>query len=183
MSVIGISQDQSKVVQIVSPLAAILNNGSGVATGAPISLALGANTVTLTKAGTVIINVPAGYAGTAATGTMAVSGSPVTLVPGANVITTTGPVGNITVTITCTTTQTVIEVVGLRTILAVIGASLTGGYKLDPAAVTIAGNDVTIQPRYYAYNTKPGGVDGPAIAVPNTVDLSAIICNLTVVGY
>lgn len=174
--------DGVKMAQLTGiPLGAIVNNGTAIVTGAPATMALGANTVTLTKAGTVVINVPTGYAGTVATGTMTVTSSPVTLVPGANVITTTGAVGNITVTITCSATATTFEVVGLRKILAVIGASLSGGYKVDPAAVTIAGNKVTIQPMYYQDSVAE--VPGAAINVATTVDLSAVLCNLTVIGY
>ena len=156
----------------------VLNNGTGIATTSPIALALGANTVAVTKAGTLRIYVPAGYAGTAATGTATVVGSPVTLVPGWNTITVVGT-GNITVTTTCSTTQTTIEVEGLRQVEAVIGASLSGGYKLDPAACSVVGNKVTITPMYYNY----AAANGVAIAVPNSVDLAAVLCNLTVVGY
>jgi hypothetical protein len=79
-------------------------------------------------------------------------------------------------------TASAIEVVGLNTIQAVIAASIDGGYKLDPAAVTIAGNKVTVQPMYYHYGS--GGVaDGVAINVPTSVDLSAQIAQLTVIGY
>jgi hypothetical protein len=180
-SIIALTQDGSKIAQVSKLLGATLNNGSGVATGAPITLALGANTVTTTTQGTFIVNVPSGSAGTVATAGATVTGSPVTLVPGANVITTT-TTGTITVTITVSATAEVIEVVGLREIQAVIGASLSGGYKLDPAAVTVAGNKVTIQPMYYHYDSG-AAADGPAVNVPTNVDLSAIKCALTVVGY
>jgi hypothetical protein len=155
----------------------VLNNGTGLATGAPIALALGANTITVTQAGTLLVYVPPGYGGSAV-GAI-VQGSPVTLVTGWNVLTITGT-GTFTLTTTCSTTQTTIEVVGLRQIEAVVGVSLSGGYKLDPAACSVSGNKVTITPMYYTNN---GGAAGPAIAVPNTVDLSAVVCNLTIVGY
>ena len=66
-SIIALTQDGSKTAQVSTLLGATLNNGSGVATGAPITLALGANTVTTTTQGTFIVNVPSGSAGTVAT--------------------------------------------------------------------------------------------------------------------
>ena len=179
MSIIALTQDGSKIAQVSTLLGAILNNGSGVATGAPVDLALGANTVTTTTKGTFIINVPSGSAGTVASAGATVTGSPVTLVPGPNTITTT-TTGTITVTITVAATAEAIEIPGIRTIQAVIGASLSGGYKLGPADCTIAGNKVTIQPMYYDYAAVGAGA---AINVPTSVDLSAVTCNLTVIGY
>jgi hypothetical protein len=179
---VALGVDQSKIVQLTGIiLGATLNNGTGVATGAPNTLALGANTITTTTKGTFIVNVPSGSGGTVATAGATVSGSPVTLAPGSNVITTT-TTGTITVTITVTATAEVIEVPQLRTIQAVISASLSAGYKLDPANITIAGNKLTIQPMFYHYDSG-GAADGPAINVPTTTDLSAVTCNLTVLGY
>ena len=170
----------SKLAQLTNiPVTSIVNNGTGIATGAPIAVVIGANTVTTTTKGTFLIYLAPGYTGTVTSAGATVTGSPVTLVEGWNTITTT-TTGTITVTIACTTTQTTIEILGLRSIYqAVIGASLSGGYKLDPAACTIAGNKVTITPMYYNY----AGANGVAIAVPNTVDLNTVTCNLTVIGY
>ncbi len=77
-----------------------LRNLTGIATGAPISLVNGANTVTVTTVGTFTVSIPSGVTGTVASGTCAVTGSPVTLVTGNNTITTSGAVGTITVTLT-----------------------------------------------------------------------------------
>lgn len=72
-------------------------NGGGTMNVSPQALAVGANTITVTEAGTLIVNMPEG--GTVASGTMAVTGSPVTVLAGiATTITTTGAIGNITVT-------------------------------------------------------------------------------------
>ncbi len=77
-----------------------LRNGTGIATGAPITLVVPAtNTITVSQAGTFLIDLPAGVTGTATAGTMALTGSPVALVGGLNTITTTGAVGNFTVAV------------------------------------------------------------------------------------
>lgn len=81
-----------------------LTDGTGTATGSPITLVPGANTPTITAAGTFTIVLPLGNVGTAATGGWTVTGSPVTLVGGSNTITVeTGGANTITVT-TATTT-------------------------------------------------------------------------------
>ena len=74
-----------------------LANGTGIAT--PTALVAGANTVTVTQAGTFVIWLPSIHTGTAASGTATVTGSPVSLVGGNNTITV---VGTGTITITCT---------------------------------------------------------------------------------
>ena len=72
-------------------------NGTGTMDVSPQNLAVGANTITVTAAGTLIVRLPEG--GTVASGTMTVTGSPVTVSAGiATTITTTGAIGNITVT-------------------------------------------------------------------------------------
>jgi hypothetical protein len=182
MSIIALTQDQSKVAQITGlALGGVLSNGTGVVTAAPVILARGVNTITVATPGTFVITMPSGSSAVVATGTGAITGSPVTILGGVTTtVTFTGVAAqNFTVTVTVNATAEVIEVVGLREIQAVISASLSGGYKLNPAACTIAGNKVTIQPQYYDY----AAADGPAIAVPTTVDLSAVLCNLTVIGY
>src|ERR1035437_895925 len=146
---IGKFMDGGEMKQVSQLLGATLSNGSGIATGAPNTLALGSNTITLAKAETVIIKVPSGSAGTVTTGTMTVTGSVVTLVPGINTITTTGAVGTITIVITVSATAEAIEIPGLRTVESVISVSLSGGYHAEPADCTIAGNKVTVAPYYY----------------------------------
>ncbi len=73
-------------------------NGTGTLDVSPQNLAVGANTITATGAGTFIIRVP--RAGTCASGTATVAGSPVTLPAG---IATTVDTGATTGTITVTT--------------------------------------------------------------------------------
>jgi hypothetical protein len=178
--------DGSKVAQLTGvSLGGYISNGTGLITGAPVTLARGANAVTgITKTGTLLITMPSGSSASAASNGATIANTPVACPAGATTainITALGA-GTITVTVTVAATTDIIEIVGLRTIQAVIGASLSGGYKLDPAAVSIAGNKVTIQPMYYAYNSG-AGADGVAINVPTSVDLSAVLCNLTVIGY
>jgi len=183
--IIGLFQDQSKLAQLTGvALGGTLVNGTGVVSAAPVILARGANTITVATPGTFIITMPTGSSAVAATGSGAITGSPVTCPAGASTtVTFTGIAGqNFTVTVTVNATAEIFEIPGIRTIQAVIGASLSGGYKLDPAAVTVAGNKVTIQPQYYAYNTDTAA-DNAAINVPTSVDLSAVLLNLTVVGY
>jgi len=183
--IIGLFEDQSKLAQLTGViLGGILSNGTGVCAAVPVTLALGLNTITVATPGTFIVTMPSGSSAIAATGNGAITGTPVTCPAGASTtVTFTGvATQNFTVTVTCNATSSVIEIPGIRTITAVIGASLSGGYKLDPAAVTVAGNKVTIQPQYYAYKTD-SAADNVAINVPTTVDLSAVLCNLTVIGY
>ncbi len=72
-------------------------NGTGTMDVTPQALAVGANTITVTAAGTLIVSMPEG--GTVASGTMTVTASPVTISAGiATTITTTGAIGNITCT-------------------------------------------------------------------------------------
>ncbi len=70
-------------------------NGTGTMAVSPTNLAVGANTITATGAGTFTIYSPEG--GTCASGTATITGSPVTLVSGVNTVTAEGT-GNFTVT-------------------------------------------------------------------------------------
>jgi hypothetical protein len=183
MTIIALFEDQSKMAQITGlALGGVLSNGTGVVAAAPVILARGANTITVATAGTVIVTMPTGSSASVASAGGTVSPSPTACPAGASTAVNVTVAGTITVTVTVNATAATIEIPGIRTILAVVGASLSGGYKVDPAAVTVAGNKVTIQPQYYAYNTGAAS-DNPAINVPTTVDLSAILCNLTVIGY
>ncbi|MDO8619395.1 MAG: hypothetical protein Q7R49_05650, partial [Candidatus Daviesbacteria bacterium] len=77
-----------------------LTDGTGTATGSPITLVPGANTPTITVAGTFVVNLPVGVTGTAVTDGWTVTGSPVALVAGNNTVTVqVGGVGTITVTV------------------------------------------------------------------------------------
>ncbi len=75
-----------------------LANATGVATGTPQTLAIGANVVTVTQLGTLVIDFPLGNTGIATSGVATVTGSPVALGVGTNTITITGVVGAIDVT-------------------------------------------------------------------------------------
>lgn len=76
-------------------------------------------------------------------------------------------------------TQT-IEIPELRTIDAVIAASIDGGYEVSPSLCTIAGNKVTIEPMYYDYANVGSGV---AIDVPAGTNLANQTIDLIVIGY
>ncbi|MGA2160400.1 MAG: hypothetical protein ABSG90_14455 [Dehalococcoidia bacterium] len=164
---------------------ATIANGTGVITGSPVALVDGINNVVgITGVGTLVITLPAGTGGalTAVSAGATIAGSPVTLVPGVNTITITAVgAGTITVTFTLAATPTIpIQVPGIRVIDAVVTASITGGYKVDPAYATVAGNIVTVKPQYYVNNT--GGA-GPAANVPKATDLSGQTIALLVIGY
>jgi hypothetical protein len=182
--IIAIFEDQTKLAQLTGELlGGNVSNGTGIFAAAPATLATGLNTITVTTPGTFVVTLPSGTSAVIAAGTGTITGGGAAAGGTTTTITFTGIAGQtFTVTTTVNATSSIIEVVGLRTIQAVVGASLNGGYKLDPAAVTIAGNKVTIQPQYYHYGS---GIiaDGVAINVPTSVDLSAILYNLTVLGY
>lgn len=183
MSVIALFEDAGKLTNQQTLLGGTLSNGTGVATGAPVTLGSTAPVVvTTTKAGTFIVTMPSGSSASVASTGGTVSPSPTVCPAGASTVVTVTIAGTITVTTTVAATAATIEIPELREIQAVIGASLTGGYKVDPATVTIAGNKVTIQPQYYGYLTDVGS-DDPAINVPTTVDLAAIVCQITAIGY
>ena len=77
----------------------IATDGTGTMTGSPVYLDIGANTPTVTVAGTFNIEIPIGGSGTAATGGWTVTNSPVVLVEGTNEITVEiGGAGTITLT-------------------------------------------------------------------------------------
>jgi hypothetical protein len=73
-------------------------DGTGTMTGSPVYLDIGANTPTVTVAGTFTITLPIGGTGTATTGGWTITNSPVSLVSGANEITVEiGGAGTITI--------------------------------------------------------------------------------------
>ena len=81
-----------------------LTNGTGTATGSPITLVSGANTITTTGSpGTFTLFLSPGNTAIATSGASCqVTGSPLTLNPGSNTITTTGSVGTFTITVNAT---------------------------------------------------------------------------------
>jgi hypothetical protein len=161
----------------------IANGTTGTIAVSPTALVTGVNTITLTGTGTLVVTLPPGYAGTAVTGGggAVVTGSPVTLYTGANIITVTlGGANTFTINLVLVAAA-VIEIPGIRVIDAVIEASITGGYKVDPAYVTVAGNKVTVQVQYYGNNTI--AVPGAAIDVPYATNLLAQTIAVAVIGY
>ena len=87
---------------------AILTNGTGTATGSPITLAEGANNVDVLTLGTFTIELNRGTEGTATSDVCDVVGTPATLRYGTNTITTETLIGNIVVDVELVTTQTII---------------------------------------------------------------------------
>jgi hypothetical protein len=178
-------QDGRKLAYVTQSGAwATIANGTGVITGSPVTLLdAGPNVVAgITAIGTFLVTIPTGCTGTVASNGATVQGTPVTLAAGINTITITAVgAGTINVTLAIPATPTItIEIPGIRNIDAVIEASISGGYKIDPAAVTVAGNKVTVQPQQYLNNT--GGA-GAATNVPKAVDLSGQTIALTVIGH
>lgn len=78
-------------------------NLTGTMTGSPVALVAGANTPTVTVAGTFTIALKPGVSGTVETGGWTVTGSPVTLTTGGSTTITVeaGGTGTITITLTC----------------------------------------------------------------------------------
>jgi hypothetical protein len=74
-----------------------LTNGTGVATGSPVTLLYGNNTITVTTLGTFTVHLSTGIYGTATSGSTTVSGSPQSLVEGDNTVTTTTSTGTFTI--------------------------------------------------------------------------------------
>jgi hypothetical protein len=74
-------------------------DGTGTCNGSPVTLALGANTITVTAAGTFTVTLGPDITGTATSGTATVAGSPQALVAGANVVDTGVTVGTFTITL------------------------------------------------------------------------------------
>lgn len=85
----------------VPPTGNTCTNNTGTATGSPITLVIGSNTVVVTGAGTFDIALAAGVSGVATSGTATLAGSPVTCAAGATTTVDTGATtGNFTIVIT-----------------------------------------------------------------------------------
>jgi hypothetical protein len=84
-------------------------NGTGTMTGSPVTLALGANTPTITVAGTFTVTLPYGCTATVATGGWTVTGSPVACAAGTSTSFTAEAGGSSTVTITVTANPAAIQ--------------------------------------------------------------------------
>jgi len=91
-----------------SSFGAILTNGTGTATGSPITLTEGTNNVDVTGLGTFTLALNRGTSGNATSDVCTVTGSPVALVYGTNTITTTTAIGNIVVDVELVTTQSIL---------------------------------------------------------------------------
>ena len=79
-----------------------IKNGTGTMTGSPVMLALGANTPTVTVAGTFTVTLPYGCTATVATGGWTVTGSPVACAAGTSTTVTVEAGGSTTITVTVT---------------------------------------------------------------------------------
>lgn len=87
-----------KTVMAAGPtFTATLANGTGTATGAPITMTPGITTVVATGAGSFTITLPVGTTGVCTSGTATITSSPKALIAGANSVTTGVTTGNFTV--------------------------------------------------------------------------------------
>lgn len=121
----------------------VLSNGSGVATGSPLTLALGANVIPVTRLGTLTVVLPAGNTGQALTGTCTVVPSPTNLVAGTNTIAVTAGAVPGTINVNFIAPNTVIFLYSAYTGTGGAGAYIiqttpgwagtgTGGYTKSP---------------------------------------------------
>jgi hypothetical protein len=90
----------SNFIKDIGMVLGTLTDGTGVATGSPITLYYGANTITITTAGTFTVSLLPGVGGTATHGTATLTGSPVTLTMGGTTTLTTTGTGTIIVSLT-----------------------------------------------------------------------------------
>ena len=109
--------------------ATVVNN-TGIATGSPISLVPGVNTITVTGTGSFTVTLPTGVTGTATTGTATVTGSPLALVAGANTVTAT-TVGTFTISTTAADLN-----------LGVFGVQFSTNHTSDSEIMVVANNNV-----------------------------------------
>ncbi len=68
----------------------------------------------------------------------------------------------------------------VRDVDAVLSISCSGGYKVDPAAVTVEAGSITVPVYYYDYDAAS---DGPAVEVPAGTDLSGVSFQAIIVGH
>jgi hypothetical protein len=103
----GVVGDGSKarIQAIGTSIIGSLADGTGTATGAPITLLPGNTVITVTVQGTFTATLPYGCIGTATSGTCTVTNSPLDLVAGDNTITITGT-GDFTINLQVTTGYT-----------------------------------------------------------------------------
>ena len=174
-----------------------LTNGSGTATGSPITLVSGANTITTTgSVGTFTLFLSPGNTAIATSGVLCqVTGSPLTLNPGSNTITTTGSVGTFTITVNATgytagnyimngatgqlsvanpTPYTLaaygantVNVAVLGTFTIVLSPSTTG--KATSNGCTVTGSPVTLNPGSNTITTT-GSTGNIAITITSTLE-------------
>jgi len=105
----GILDPTIEVLDYTTSFGATMTDGTGTVTGSPITLVEGANTVTVTVAGTFTLDLLTGTVGTVADGIGTVTGSPVDVVAGANTVTVPGGgTGTLIVTVNLENTQTAI---------------------------------------------------------------------------
>ena len=112
-------------------------NGTGIMTGSPVTLVVGANTPTVTAAGTFTVVLPTGSTGTAATGGWTVTGSPQALVAGNNTVTVeAGGTGTITITLSgsATVVDGLVLQMGSGTANEVVGQGFGSSWKIGNAA-------------------------------------------------
>jgi len=151
----------------------LLSNMEGIATGAPVKLALGVNTITDTTYGTFNLHLPTGITAIVTSGTTTVASSPKSCTAGDTTITTSGSTGDFTVTVALayTVVGDVVGVVGegYKPRFQLIGTTIIGSCADSggnatgsPIKCTAASTTITV--------TKAGTFD---ITMPNGVVATA----------
>lgn len=148
-----------------SSFGARLENGTGTAAGAPITLASGTNTVNVLTNGTLTITLNKGTSGNATSNVSVVTGSPASLVEGVNTITVTGA-GNIFVNVVLSNTQsrlwapiagTVFDLSPLATLLGIPVSLLSGlVWIVITILICVAGTNTMKKNSGNAYDDKSG---------------------------
>jgi len=150
-----------------------LANSTGVATGSPVKLALGTNTITDTTYGDFILHLPVGLTAIVTSGTTTVGSSPKSCTAGDTTIVTSGSTGNFTVAVSLdyVTVGDLIGVVGegYHPRIQLLGTSISGSCTDNGGNAT--GSPVTCLPASTTITvTKAGTFD---IAIPHGVVATA----------
>lgn len=67
----------------------------------------------------------------------------------------------------------------VRKVLKVLVASASGGYKVEPASISVSGNTLTVPVFEYNY---PATASGPATQVGDGTDLSGVTFEFLILG-
>jgi hypothetical protein len=167
-------------------------NGTGTATGSPITLATGSTVVVITGAGNFTVTLAANCVGIVLSGTAAVTGSPLFLEPGANTVVVVGT-GNIVVELFVV--NPLVSIPGIQTgyVKRLAVNNPTGGaanlYTADIYTPNSSQNNPTpiqtIKLRYPIYITAADWIDVNGHTISKHMGMLAILCDTpgVIVGY